>query len=161
VLRGMEPTLASYLLAIVNAASTFGRVIPGVLADRFGKLNVFALGGLATGIVTLCMNRAVDTAGLVVYSIAFGFASGTIISGASAAVSICTDDQQALGTYMGMGMAVASMAFLVGPPLDGALLERYHSFLQPTIFSGVFSLAGGVIAILTKATTEKGILGRV
>jgi hypothetical protein len=39
----MDATLASYLLAIINAASTFGRVIPGVLADKFGRLNIVAL----------------------------------------------------------------------------------------------------------------------
>ncbi|KAJ6093418.1 hypothetical protein N7486_008707 [Penicillium sp. IBT 16267x] len=45
VSRGMDATLASYLLAILNAASTFGRIIPGVLADKFGRLNIFMFGG--------------------------------------------------------------------------------------------------------------------
>lgn len=44
VARGMDPALAGYLLAIVNASSTFGRIIPGVLAYKYGRLNVFALG---------------------------------------------------------------------------------------------------------------------
>ncbi|KAL1835868.1 hypothetical protein VTJ49DRAFT_5961 [Mycothermus thermophilus] len=161
ILRGMEPTLASYLLAIVNAASTFGRVIPGVLADKFGRLNVFGAGGLATGVVVLCMNSAVNTAGLVVYSIVFGFTSGTIISGASAAISICTEDQQTLGTYLGMGMAVASTAFLFGPPVNGVLLDRYGGFKEVTIFSGVLCLVGGISVIATKLATPKGLLGRV
>ena len=43
---GMKPTLASYLLAIVNAASTFGRIIPGILADKFGRINMLTLGGI-------------------------------------------------------------------------------------------------------------------
>jgi MFS family permease len=160
VTKGLEPTLASYLLAIVNAASTFGRIIPGMLADRFGKLNVFAIGGLFTGILVFCMTTAVSTAGLVVYSIGFGFTSGTIISGASAALSICTDDFQKLGTYMGMGMAMASTASLLGPPVNGVLLDKYGGFLQPTIFSGVFSLAGAALALATKLTTPKGLFGR-
>ncbi|KAK3904906.1 major facilitator superfamily domain-containing protein [Staphylotrichum tortipilum] len=160
VFRGIDATFASYLLAIVNAASTFGRIIPGMLADRFGKLNMFAIGGLFTGIIGLCMNTATNTAGLVVYSIAFGFSSGTIISGASAAFSICTDDPRNLGTYMGMGMAMASCASLLGPPVDGVMLEKYHGFLQATIFSGVICVAGGVLAFATKATTKEGLFGR-
>ncbi|KAK4118205.1 MFS general substrate transporter [Parathielavia appendiculata] len=160
VSRGMERTLASYLLAIVNAASTFGRIIPGILADRFGRLNVFGLGALLTGIIVLCMNTVVSTAGLIVYSVFFGFTSGTIISGASAALSICTDDAQKLGTYMGMGMALASTASLVGPPVNGVLLDTYGGFLQPAIFSGVICLAGGVLAVATKVTTPKGLFGR-
>jgi len=160
VSRGVEPVLASYLLAIVNAASTFGRIIPGVLADRFGKLNVFAIGGVVTGVVVLCMNSAVSTAGLVVYSVAFGFASGTIISGASAAFSICTNNPQNLGTYMGMGMALASAASLLGPPVNGALLDKYGGFLEATIFSGVICLAGGFLAFATKFTAPGGLFGR-
>ncbi|KAK4101137.1 MFS general substrate transporter [Parathielavia hyrcaniae] len=160
VYRGVEPTLASYLLAIVNAASTFGRIIPGILADKFGRLNVFGVGGLLTGVVVLCMNTAVSTAGLVVYSVFFGFTSGTIVSGASAALSICTEDAQKLGTYMGMGMALASTATLLGPPVNGVLLDTYGGFLQVTIFSGVICLAGGVLALAAKVTTPKGLFGR-
>ncbi|KAL2126378.1 hypothetical protein VTI74DRAFT_1088 [Chaetomium olivicolor] len=161
VSRGVEPTLASYLLAIVNAASTFGRIIPGILADRFGKLNVFGIGGILTGIIVLCLNVPVSTAGLVVYSIGFGFSSGTIISGASAALSICTDDFQKLGTYMGTGIALASMASLIGPPVNGVLLDRYGGFLQVSILSGVICLFGGFMALATKATTRQGLLGKV
>jgi MFS family permease len=161
IYRGVEPTLASYMLAIVNAASTFGRIIPGVLADKFGKLNVFAIGGVLTGVVGLCLNTVVSTPGLVVYSIAFGFTSGTIISGSSAALSICTEDLQSLGTYMGMGMALAATASLVGPPVSGVMLEKYHGFLEATLFSGIICLAGGFLVFATKLTTKQGIFGRV
>ncbi|KAK3304176.1 major facilitator superfamily domain-containing protein [Chaetomium strumarium] len=161
VTRGIEPTFASYLLAIVNAASTFGRIIPGILADRFGKLNVFGIGGIFTGVIVMCLTTATSTAGLVVYSIAFGFASGTIISGVSSALSICTDEPRNLGTYIGMGMALAASASLVGPPVDGVMLKTYGGFLEATLFSGVVCLFGGALAIATKATTPKGLFGRV
>ncbi|KAL2016247.1 hypothetical protein VTK56DRAFT_4023 [Thermocarpiscus australiensis] len=161
VTRGMDAALASYLLAIVNAASTFRRIIPGVLADKYGRMNAFGTGALLTGVIVLCMTTAVNTAGLVVFAIAFGFASGTIISGGSAAISTCVDDPRNLGTYVGMGMALASTASLLGPPVNGALLDRYGGFLQATIFSGVLSLAGGIIVLATKATTTQGIFGKV
>ncbi|KAL2260314.1 hypothetical protein VTK26DRAFT_5712 [Humicola hyalothermophila] len=161
VARGMNATLASYLLAIVNGASTFGRIIPGMLADKYGRLNMFGLGGLVTGIVVLCFNSVTNTAGLVVYSIAFGFMSGMIISGASAAVSICTNDPRNIGTYTGMGMAIGSTAALVGPPVNGAMLDTYGGFLQASIFSGVVCLAGGLAVLAAKARTPQGIFGRV
>lgn len=159
--RGMEPALAGYLSAILNGASTFGRVIPGVMADKYGRLNVFALGSVATGVVVMCMDSATTTAGLVGYSVAFGFASGTIISGATAAFSICTDDMRNMGTYMGMGLAVGSFATLIGPPVNGAMLEKYGGFFEVSIFSGVMCLAGGAIAFATKAATKQGLFGRV
>lgn len=161
VMRGVDAAMASYLLAILNAASTFGRIIPGVLADKYGRLNMFALAGISTGVIILCMNSATSTAGLVVYSIAIGFTSGTIISGGSAAISLCPDDPRNIGTYMGMGLAVGSLAALIGPPVNGALVKEYGGFSQVSIFSGVVSLVGGVIAALSKLATPEGILGRV
>ncbi|KAK4448668.1 major facilitator superfamily domain-containing protein [Podospora aff. communis PSN243] len=161
VSRGVDATLASYLVAILNGASTFGRVIPGIVADKYGKLNIFAAGGLATGVVVLCLNTVTSTAGLVVYSVAFGFSSGTIISGASAALTICTDDSRNMGTYLGMGMAVGSVAALIGPPINGVLVERYAGFLQVSIFSGVVCLAGAAVAFASKSFTKQGLFGRV
>ncbi|KAK3312849.1 major facilitator superfamily domain-containing protein [Apodospora peruviana] len=161
VTRGMKTTLASYLLAIINAASLFGRVIPGVLADRFGPINVFGLAGIVTGVVLLCLNTADSTAGLVVYSVVFGFTSGTIISGGSAAFTRCPRDPKDIGTYIGMGMGVGSIAILIGPPINGVLIDRYGGFLQVSVFSGVMCLVGGFVAFGAKAVTPQGILGRV
>ena len=161
VSRGMGTTLAAYMLAIINAASTFGRIIPGILADKLGRLNVFAFSGIATGIMIFCMNEPQENAGIIVYSVFFGFTSGTIISAASASISQCTSDPRDMGTYMGMGMGLASFAVLIGPPVNGALLHHYAGFTQVSIFSGVVSLFGGFIALATKFTTPEGILGRV
>ncbi|KAL7624661.1 hypothetical protein AAE478_006231 [Parahypoxylon ruwenzoriense] len=98
VSRGIDPTLASYLLAIINASSTFGRIIPGILEDKFGRLNIFAFGGFITGIVIFCWNKAETSAGLIVYSLAIGFSSGTIISGASTAFTKRPKEPRELGT---------------------------------------------------------------
>ncbi|CZR50257.1 related to monocarboxylate transporter 4 [Phialocephala subalpina] len=161
VSKGMSATLAGYLLAIINAASTFGRVIPGVFADKYGRLNMFGFGGIATGVVVFCMNSTTNNAGIIVYAVVFGFFSGTIISGASAAFSIVVKDARDMGTYMGMGMAVAGLGGLIGPPVNGAFVERYGGFIQVSIFSGTMCVFGGFIALGTKCATAQGVLGRV
>ncbi|KAH8650996.1 major facilitator superfamily domain-containing protein [Xylariales sp. PMI_506] len=159
--KGMDATLASYLVAVLNGASTFGRIIPGILADRVGRLNMLFAAALATGIIVLCWTTVTNTAGLVVYAVFFGFSSGAIVSGSSTAFTICPEDPRDIGTYMGMGMAIGSIATLIGPPSDGALLTRYGGFLQVSIFSGVMSLVGALFILATKATTAKGAFGRV
>ncbi|KAJ1708874.1 monocarboxylate permease [Aspergillus flavus AF70] len=160
VSRGMSATLSGYLLAILNAASTFGRVIPGILADKFGRLNAFMVGGITTAIVIFCFNLATTNAGLIVYSAVIGFTSGTIISGASAAFTLCPKDPRDMGTYMGMGIALSSFATLIGPPVNGALVKHYGGYSEASIFSGVMCLTGGFFALATKAMTPQGIFGR-
>jgi MFS family permease len=161
VSRGMGTTLAAYLLAIINASSTFGRIIPGMLADKLGRLNTFAFAGVGTGIMVFCINEPKTNAAIIVYSVFFGFISGTIISSASAAISLCTNDPRNIGTYMGMGMGLSAFAVLIGPPINGALISRYGGFSQVSIFSGVVSLVGGLVALSSKLVTSEGLLGRV
>lgn len=161
VTRGMDAVLASYMLAILNAASTFGRIIPGILADKFGRLNMLSVAGIVNGVVIFCMNKAENNASLIVYSVVFGFTSGMIISGAAAAFSICEKDARDIGTYMGMGMAVSSLAALIGPPANGALIDKHGGFFEASMFSGAMCLVGGCIALATKARVTQGIVGRV
>ncbi|CAI9628254.1 unnamed protein product [Alternaria burnsii] len=161
VSRGMSPLLASYLLAMINGSSTFGRIIPGILADKLGGMNMFAFAGVGTSVMVFCINEPTTNAGIIVYSVFFGFISGTIISAGSAAISKCTKDPRSLGTYMGMGMGVAAFAVLIGPPINGAFIDRYGGFREVSIFSGVVSLMGGLIALSAKLATTEGIFGKV
>ncbi|KAK6085965.1 Riboflavin transporter MCH5-like protein 1 [Seiridium cupressi] len=158
--RGLDSTLAGYLLAILNAASTFGRIIPGVLADKIERINVFAFGGIATGMIIFCMNSAETSAGLIVYAVVFGFWSGTIISGASAAITLCVKDPREVRTYLGMGIFIAAFGTLRGPPINGALVDKYGGFFQVSMFSAALTVFGGLLAIAAKAVTAEGLMGR-
>ena len=130
VSRGMDATLASNLLAIANMTSTFGRIIPGILADKYGRLNIVALGGIFTGVVLSCMNEAEAIAALAVYAIVLGFSSGTIISGGVAAFTVCPKDPRNTGTYRGMGMAMGSVSALIGLPFNEVFVSRHGAFLN-------------------------------
>ncbi|EED20221.1 monocarboxylate permease, putative [Talaromyces stipitatus ATCC 10500] len=160
VSQGMGKTLSGYLIAIINAASTFGRILIGVLADKYGRINMFAIGGVASGVAIFCMNSAKSNDSLIVYSVAFGFASGTIISGGSAAFSVCPQDPRDIGTYMGMGMAISGLGALIGPPINGAIEGKYGGFFEVSMFSGAMCLLGGLVVIAAKLATKQGLLGR-
>ncbi|KAI1471653.1 MFS general substrate transporter [Daldinia caldariorum] len=124
VSRGMSKTTASYLLAFANAASVVGRVILGMLADRFGRLNMFAAGGFITSLVIFFWNMAESTPALIACSVGIGFTTGTVISGGSAAFTEVPKDPRDLGTYIGMGMGLSSIATLIGPPINGVFVSK-------------------------------------
>jgi MFS family permease len=161
VFNGMSESMASYLVAMINGASIPGRIIPGVLGDRVGRLNALFAAGLSSAILIFCWPEAVSTAGIIVFSIAFGFCSGAIISGGSVAFTLCPKDPKEIGTYMGMGMAIASLAALIGPPVNGALLRTYGSFNQVSWFSGAMCMTGAVLVLAAKAQTSQGVFGKI
>lgn len=73
---GMSASMSFYLVSIINGASLFGRVLPGFLADRFGCFNLCSMAILTSGIIALCWTEAENVAGLIIWSAAYGFASG-------------------------------------------------------------------------------------
>ncbi|KAL3478821.1 major facilitator superfamily domain-containing protein [Aspergillus californicus] len=159
--QGMSQTMAFYLSAILNAASFPGRIVPAILSDKFGKLNTFAIAGIATGILTLCWQSVKGNAGVIVFSAIYGFVSGAIISGGTIALASCAADAKNIGTYMGMGMAWVSFAALIGPPISGALEDTDDGFKAVAEFAGVVSLAGGFFVLLVvKRLAGQKILSR-
>jgi MFS family permease len=159
--HGMDEALASYLVAIVNGASIPGRVIPGILGDKFGRINAYCAAGISTAILIFCWPKAVSTAGIIVFAAIIGFTSGAIISGSSVVLTTCAKDPKDVGTYLGMGMAFASLAGLVAPPANGALLKAYGGFDQVTYLSGTMCMFGALLLLLAKMYTPQGLLGKV
>ncbi|KAF4472691.1 riboflavin transporter MCH5 [Fusarium albosuccineum] len=160
ITKGMSESLASYMVAIINGASVFGRVIPGVLGDKFGRINTLIGAAISTAIIVFCWPQAETNASIIVIAAFFGFCSGAIISGGSVAVTLCADDPKNIGTYMGVGMALASFSALVGPPVSGAMIDKYGGFKEVSYFGGAMTLFGAVVAIAAKWASPKGLFGR-
>jgi len=73
---GFSTSLAFYTASIVNGASFLGRILPGFVADRYGKFNCIIVATISSGVVVLCWTKATSMAGLVIWSAAYGFVSG-------------------------------------------------------------------------------------
>jgi predicted MFS family arabinose efflux permease len=74
--KGFSTTLAFYTVSIVNGTSFFGRILPGIMADKYGKFNCCILATISAGVVALCWTKVTSVTGLVIWSAAYGFASG-------------------------------------------------------------------------------------
>ncbi|KAK2027148.1 riboflavin transporter MCH5 [Colletotrichum zoysiae] len=159
--HGMSPALASYLVAVINGASIFGRIIPGILGDKFGRINTLFTAGLLTAISILCWPKAETQGSIIGFSAAYGLTSGAIISGGSVVFTLCPKSPKDIGTYMGMGIAFASLSVLVGPPVSGALLNRFHGYNQISIFGGVVCMAGTALTLCAKLFAKEGLFGIV
>lgn len=76
VSQGISSSTSLYILAALNACSFFGRVIPGHLADYYGHYNIQVICILVAGIIGFCWTAATSLGGIIVWSLAYGFASG-------------------------------------------------------------------------------------
>lgn len=137
----MDTNLAFYMLPILNAASIFGRVVPNFFADKTGPLNMLIPCALVAAILVFSWIGIMNTPGLIVFAILYGFFSGTFVSLPPTALISLSPHLRVVGTRMGMSFAFSALGLLVGTPVSGAILNVTHRYLGPQI------LAGGTILV--------------
>lgn len=106
---GLSTSFSFYLPAIALAASFFGRTIPGILADRIGPFNILTLASVASCIICFCWSSVKDTAGIVIWSLAYGFASGSFLSlQAACAAKLSTPKTHGVAIGLVMGLSAVT-----------------------------------------------------
>ncbi|KAF5656942.1 monocarboxylate transporter [Fusarium heterosporum] len=132
---GFTPENGYTLLAIVGAASTFGRVIPGVIGDRYGHFNILLVSAVFTIIFMGALLVPFGTKSatvLYVWSAIWGFGSGSFLSITPGQyLIICmgkTCEAKDYGRYY-------AFALLVALPSSGAMLEN----MGPQALTGLFT----------------------
>ncbi|KAJ5893330.1 hypothetical protein N7495_005021 [Penicillium taxi] len=145
----VDKNLGFYLLSMLNAASTFGRIGPNFLADHVGPLNVLTPAVSITTILAFVWIGVHTTAGMIVLSILYGFFSGGFVSLPPVVMAYMTPDVRELGTRMGMVFAVTSIGVLIGTPIGGAILNKSGDYLGVQLFTGCCLVASScLMAIL-------------
>ena len=80
--HGQDASFGFTVLALLNAGSFFGRVVPGFLADLFGRFHVImvTISLCAITVLAMWLPAAESKAVIIVFAISFGFASGSNLS---------------------------------------------------------------------------------
>lgn len=143
-----SPRLSLYILAILNASSLFGRVLPNIIANRVGPLNLIIGTSAVLSITSFCLITASNLARLLAAIIVYGFATGTFFSLQPTIFVKLTSNAAMIGTRFGMAFAVMSLALLLGPPISGALLGD-TGYVSAWVWAGTTMIAGGVFIAIS------------
>lgn len=133
--------------------SIFGRILPGIAADKLGKFNTMIGVTLLSSIVTLAVwiPARSSPAAIVVFTALFGFASGGFISLITALIAQVSDIRQ-IGVRTGTGMAFMSFGALTGSPIAGAIVQSQGGgYLGLQLFCGLCMLTSVVIFAVARA----------
>lgn len=157
VANGLSRELASYLITILNSVSIAGRIIPGMVADRFGRFNTYAFCSFLAGLFTLVLWIPAHSSGIIIlYSVLFGFFSGASVSMFQACVADIAPRSE-IGAWLGTISAVMSFATLAGGPVAGAIITANNGeYYGAAIFTGVFMIVGSAFTILAKVAHTHG-----
>ncbi|KAK7029616.1 hypothetical protein VNI00_014314 [Paramarasmius palmivorus] len=158
VTKGVDRNIAFYALAIINAASLPGRIIPNIIADRVGPYNVLVTCTVICGAIIFAMFGIKNIAGMVVFAVFYGFFSGAFLGLFAPAVASLSDAPSEIGVRLGIAYFLTGFGTLVGPPIDGALVG--HELLElewpgAIIFSAVTMLGGGFLLLVARQILVK------
>lgn len=140
----VSPQLALYMLAILNSSSIFGRILPALLAQKVGPMNMIILTAFMLGITSLSLIAATTLPRLLVTILFHGFFTGTFFALQPTIFVKLTADPRKIGTRFGMAFSVMSFALLFGPPIAGAL-RRAKGYNAAWIWAGICVIIGGTL----------------
>lgn len=146
----LDADLDFYLVAILNAASTFGRFGPNFVADYAGSLNILFPSLTITAILAYCWVAVNSASGIIALSALYGFFSGGFVSLIAVVMMEITQDIRKLGTRLGMCFALESIGLLIGTPIGGTIVSRTGSYLGVQLFCGSCLAACAVILLCVR-----------
>jgi MFS family permease len=146
----MSSNLAFYLLSIINAPSTFGRIIPGFIGDNLGALNTIIPCSMMTGVICLCLIAVNSEAGMITALAFYGFFCGALVSMPPTIFVHLTKNRAVIGTRIGMGFGIISMGLLVGTPISGAILSATGSYAYVWVWGGILTVVGTLLLIASR-----------
>lgn len=148
--HGIDQTLAFYTLAIVNAGSVGGRLLPTFLADIVGVYNMLLPCMASSAILLWAIFGAKTSAGVIVVSLLFGFSSGAYVSLIPNLLACLARNISEIGVRMGVAFSVVGIAMLVGTPIDGALLGPKYQWWKVIVFCGIVVSTGFSLMFISR-----------
>ncbi|PFH58683.1 hypothetical protein XA68_13356 [Ophiocordyceps unilateralis] len=150
--RGFDQSFAFHLLPIMNAGSVVGRALPGYYADVVGPFNTCLASVLLSLVACLCVWLPLGhtAAGIIVFSLVFGFASGTSIAIAPVCIGRMCKTRN-YGRYYATTYTVVSFACLLGVPIGGSIVRASNgSYTSLIVLTGAVYVGSALCMLLAK-----------
>ena len=151
--QGLSPTQGALLVGILNGASGIGRIILGILADRFGHALMLGIClNVASGSILFIWPFAHDFGMLICFTVVYGFSAGGYISLVPTTVSSLFGTKD-IASLTGLIFTGASVGNFAGPACFAALNEAFTTPGQPLnylpgmIMSGLSVLVGSTLIV--------------
>ncbi|CBQ67887.1 related to Monocarboxylate transporter 1 [Sporisorium reilianum SRZ2] len=156
---GFTPSMATHMVAIMNAASMIGRLASGPLADRYGRFNVLSLFGLASFLSLVLFwplpGLTLTKAGVYALSITYSVVSGGSI--ATVASCVAQISPRNAGARLGLTWTMAAPGALVGPVISTTLVSRMDGrYTALAVWAAGTTLIGSLIIAKVRFTLSGG-----
>jgi MFS family permease len=151
---GIPMTAAVSIYSVEGLAGMFGRIVFGVLGDRFGAKRVLVTGLLAQAVGALGYVFAASLFGFYAAASVFGF----IYAGVMPLYAVLAREnfpQRLMGTVIGGTAMAGSLGMATGPVAGGLIYEALGSYRWLYLGSFVIGLGAVMIALLFRPASRE------
>ncbi|KAG2140780.1 hypothetical protein BD769DRAFT_118985 [Suillus cothurnatus] len=122
----------------------------GFIESFTGVMNLTIIASFSCGMVIFGMIGLSTLASVVVLGVLYGYFAGLNVAMAGPLVANLTPDISEFGARMGICFCIMAFGGLIGTPISGALLTSHYTWWIPGLFSGIVSLAGGMVFLIMR-----------
>lgn len=125
--RGLTPSGAALLVAVMGAFNIVGRIALGAVADRVGRVRIFQMSLAAMTLSIVLWPLAQGPVGLTAFVAGYGFFAGAFISLLFAMTADYFGVDRLPG-ITGLLNTAAALGTLLGPPVSGVIFDTTGSY---------------------------------
>ncbi len=143
---GIAPLAAASVYGVEGVAGLFGRIVFGLLSDRFGPRRVI-VGGLALQAIGIyCYIYVSQLEHFYILAVVLGMVYGGVMP----LYSVLARDyfsQRIMGTVLGAATMVSSFGMALGPVAGGWIYDTYGSYHWLYVSSAAIGLVAAAVAL--------------
>lgn len=144
-----DPNVATYIVSILNTASTVGRLSVFLIANNFGALNMTIIFSLCSAATCYAWFTIKSNASMILFAIFYGYLAGVVGTFPPFCIPHLTEDITKLGTRFGMCFLSLSLMLSFSIPIAGLCLgPDGTNYKASAILSGTVFAAGCVFMCL-------------
>jgi len=156
IVFGISPNFAFYLVAIVNFSSGVGRIVAGILGDRFGAMNVTIIMTALTGVTTITWPFCRTVPSIIVIAILYGFTSGAWVALIGSIVGQMGGIED-IGRRIGAINTVGGVGAVCGPPIAGLFASTALGYTAVGYFAGSAIFVGAASMAVSRLLAAPGL----
>jgi len=154
--KGLSQNVAFYTLAVLNAGSVFGRVLPNFLADKYGPFNLLIPCVIVSAALQWIMLACGSAGGVMAFSAIYGFFSGAYVSLLPSVLISFARGLHEIGVRMGLPFVLIAIGALIGSPICGTLIgSSDFVWWKGATFAGVCILVGSALLMYARMLQAK------
>lgn len=154
---GIAPLAAVSIYSLEGLAGLGGRLLLGLLADRFGAKPVLIIGLLVQSAAIACYLTVDRLDEFYALSLVFGVAYGGVMP-LYAVLARESFGQRVMGTVFGAMTMASAMGMAFGPWAGGRIFDAFNSYMWLYIGSASVALAAVAVAFVFTARQVEGRL---